>query len=144
MVPPFTLFEFSAVQPIRTSWANNVKSGTGVDESPARDSLWVAYLAPLGARGHVNDTGATFSIVRSGRVTTLQSDEFEQCKRWHLACRSGYALLTELQLRFNFQFARHQFAQRGLRVGFALEQSAHRFSDRHDDVVIVSQPGGGR
>jgi len=121
-----------------TRRANNVKSGTGVDESPTRVSLWVANLAPLGARGHVNDTGATFSIVRSGRVTTLQSDEFEQCKRWHLACRSGYALLTELQLRFHLQLASHELAQRGLRIGFALQEPAHCFSDRHDDVVVMS------
>jgi hypothetical protein len=39
----------------------------------------------LEAQRCVDDTGATFSIVRLERVAELRGDEFEQCKRWHLA-----------------------------------------------------------
>jgi hypothetical protein len=43
------------------------------------------------ARWGFSGTGATFSIVRPERVSNLQGDEFEQCKRWHLARRRFFA-----------------------------------------------------
>jgi len=53
----------------------------------ATSAYWLR-APPWGALCRIDDTGATFSIVRLERVTRLPNGEFEQCKRWHLPRRS--------------------------------------------------------